>query len=673
MALVLLVLLVLVANTMLDQAQAYSLPSPHAGNVINVKQHGARGDGVSDDTVAIRTAIRAARSLTKDPESKYPAPHYGIRVLYFPAGTYVVSDTLQLYDNVTICPNGTVEPPWFFRTSLELIVMGEGVGAATVQLAPRSPGFGDPAVPRPLFLTFPAGHHNDGQWLGYQDIALQIGDGNPGAVALDHIANNVNGVVNLAVFSVGMRAHTGITFSRDLGGQAYFKNVSVSGFQTGIALGGSLMTVALDGVRVSEVEVGVNITDKMAQIRGLYTTETVLLPMSLHGTASVVLIDSMLKLKNPVGTADGPTAAIDNRNGTQLYVRNVSTSPEATAILAPLKQDNIQGPHVIEYSLSRSISPFANAARTSPFLHLPVPDTPATPDVDSAEEWTVFDTNVCGVHNGTEILQAVIDSGVKYLMLRNPYPPPAGTSDAHIGCGVDQLVLRGNLRRLHGGWFGLGNADFKSREGGRMALRVDTMDHNLPVTIEAFSGVPGIHQNSTNPLILRQVMCVHPRATCLSNTWGVKTGSIFAEAFQGSSGTVGGNNISHFGEGPCVTMSPGGTLWALALDFEVIFLQILLGASRRKYMLSRVFDCLQGTQRHLRNDGGSLFSLGNKMGEIQGLPTLYAAGGRTELLGGVFNGGMDTGYPTVRTSALWSDSINATMALPQLHSFYRRV
>jgi hypothetical protein len=120
-------------------------------------------------------------------------------------------------------------------------------------------------------------------------------------------------------------------------------------------------------------------------------------------------------------------------------------------------------------------------------------------------------------------------------------------------------------------------------------------------------------------------------------------------------------------------MSPGGTLWALALDFEVIFLQILLGASRRKYMLSRVFDCLQGTQRHLRNDGGSLFSLGNKMGEIQGLPTLYAAGGRTELLGGVFNGGMDTGYPTVRTSALWSDSINATMALPQLHSFYRRV
>ena len=40
----------------------------------------------------------------------------------------------------------------------------------------------------------------------------------------------------------------------------------------------------------------------------------------------------------------------------------------------------------------------------------------------------------------------------------------------------------------------------------------------------------------------------------------------------------------------------------------------------------------------------------------QGLPTLYADGGRTELLGGVFNGGMDTGYPTVRPSTL-SDSL----------------
>lgn len=195
--------------------------------------------------------------------------------------------------------------------------------------------------------------------------------------------------------------------------QAYFKNISVSGFRTGIALGGSLMTVALDGVGISEAEVGLNITDKMAQIRGLTTSESVSLPVSLHGTASVVLIDSMLKLNTH--TPAGPAAAIDNRNATQLYVRNVSVSPDATAIATPEAAKDIAGPHVLEYSQSAPMSAFVDAARTSPFLGIPIPTTPVTPEVVDTTEWTVFDTSACGVHNGTEILQAVIDSGVKCL------------------------------------------------------------------------------------------------------------------------------------------------------------------------------------------------------------------------------------------------------------------
>ena len=46
-------------------------------------------------------------------------------------------------------------------------------------------------------------------------------------------------------------------------------------------------------------------------------------------------------------------------------------------------------------------------------------------------------------------------------MLKDVYPLPA--DDAHPGCAVDQLILRGNIRRLHGGWGALGNSDFKNR------------------------------------------------------------------------------------------------------------------------------------------------------------------------------------------------------------------
>lgn len=50
----------------------------------NVRSYGAKGDGTTDDTAAIRRAIAAA----------YAGPGPTERTVYFPAGTYLVSDTI---------------------------------------------------------------------------------------------------------------------------------------------------------------------------------------------------------------------------------------------------------------------------------------------------------------------------------------------------------------------------------------------------------------------------------------------------------------------------------------------------------------------------------------------------------------------------------------------------
>jgi hypothetical protein len=477
-------------------AQGYVVPRG-LDNVISVKDFGAKGDGVTDDTLAVKAAIAKARAMVADPGSPYPAPHYKVRVLHFPAGEYLVSDTLQLYPDVTVYPNGTVAPPWFFRISLMLIVMGDSLSTTVVRLADGAAGFGDPTRPKPLFLTFPGYHHNDGQWLGYQDLTLRVGARNPGAIALDHISNNVGGVANLVVESVDNGGLVGITFARDLGGQCYFKNVSVLGFKTGIELGGSLMTVAFLRVSVAEATIGLAATDKMVQARHFTTAASVANPIVLNGAASLVLIDSTLDGTGPI--------AIDNRNGTQLFVRNVTTVGPSVAIAEP--DSTVHGPHVSEFVHHAEISAFPGSApATSPFGGVVIPDPPDMPPLPPGG-WTVFDTTACGMHNGTEVLQAVLDSGATHLWLKAPYPDPNGTK---VGCDVSQVVLRasGKLRVLHGGWNGIGTTLYRNAPPGFMSIRVDTMDHDDPVLIEGLTSVPGIQQNGTNELVLKQVMSI---------------------------------------------------------------------------------------------------------------------------------------------------------------------
>jgi len=71
----------------------------------SVKFFGAKGDGVTDDTAAIQTALNycAATVVNKDIAT------FGGRLCYFPDGTYEVSNTLQVMSSVELSPAATIQ------------------------------------------------------------------------------------------------------------------------------------------------------------------------------------------------------------------------------------------------------------------------------------------------------------------------------------------------------------------------------------------------------------------------------------------------------------------------------------------------------------------------------------------------------------------------------------
>jgi hypothetical protein len=109
-------------NAPVANAEPAGRPStpPFVGNSqmpVNVKDHGARGDGEHDDTSAIQQAIDAA--------------HASGRTLYFPSGRYLVSDSLTLGASTRWAGDGmwdSVILRRFDRPLIEFDLPGTGPG-----------------------------------------------------------------------------------------------------------------------------------------------------------------------------------------------------------------------------------------------------------------------------------------------------------------------------------------------------------------------------------------------------------------------------------------------------------------------------------------------------------------------------------------------------------------
>jgi fibronectin type 3 domain-containing protein len=386
---------------------------PSDGGLVNVKDWGAKGDGVTDDTAAIQAALMA-----------YPN---GRKIIYIPNGTYIISDTLVWPHKVNTdgtIDGGTREK----RTCLQ----GESTDGAILKLADNCAGYQDPNNRKAMIWTGGAPAQRFGN--GIRSLTVNTGSGNPGACGIQYISNNIGTMSEVTIRSGDGQGVIGLdfAFSNEIG-PLLARDVRVIGFDYGIKIANSVDSETLENITLEGQRLyGLYNTGQCVSIHNLTSTNTCQAVYN-SGEGFINLINATL---NGSGGASGVSAI---RNSGYLFARDVTTSGYLQAI------DNTSGTgaDVLGASVTEFVSHSILSNFTSPqqSLRLTILPTPTVP-WDPLSQW---DSPLAhgGLPNDgvddTAAFQAAIDSGKTTVYLPNGAWNLNGT-----------VYIRGNVRRIIG-------------------------------------------------------------------------------------------------------------------------------------------------------------------------------------------------------------------------------
>jgi hypothetical protein len=526
--------------------------------VINVKtKYGAKGDGVTDDTQAILRAIRENVGTN--------------RVVYFPEGTYIVSDRLEWKDT-----NG--------KWQSQLRLQGQNRTKTIIRLKDNAPSYNDPSNPRAVVYTasglyvedaysggkdYPAKGEGNEAFANYvEDLTIDTGN-NRGAIALDYLANNTGAVRNVTLRGQGF---AGLDMTRGWAGPALVKNLVVEGFDHGIRIGNEVNGMTLEHISIcNQKTVGLENSGNIVAIRDLWSSNSVPAIRNTGMTGLMTLIDAELYGNNPL------VSAIESNS--RMFARNVSSSGYLSAIM----QDNKVVPEatVKEYSSNTPLTLFGTSAKTS--LNLPVEEPPDFHDNNLSNWANVEDFGARGKAadggddwgDDTAAIQNALDSGKSTVYI------PAGKY--YI---TDTLRVRGNVRKiiatnatLSPGGTAFGDANnpkpfFRIENGTAPDVTIERVSITN-ITPDASPGLIGFEQATSRTVFLKDTGCCKYRPTdqkyVFRNTPGA--GKLFVENVAGETWRfehpqqVWMRQINPEGRNEKI-FNNGGKLWVLGLKTE---------------------------------------------------------------------------------------------------------
>src|SRR5882757_10066586 len=532
---------------------------PADSGMINVKTaYHAVGDGITDDTAAIQKAISAV--IRKQPTS---------RIIYFPAGTYLVSKPLVWKDstgafNAELTFQGENELTTIIKFDNNLYPTGSKPGTliTTASVNPSSDGGGNSGFDNYFF-----------------DITLDIGSGNPNATALDFVGNNYCGLRNVTLKSSdqGHAGAVGLNMTRYATGPCLMKNVVIDGFNTGIVSENQEYSVTFENLLLeNQLSAGIANRDNVLSIHHLTFTnplDTVPGIQNLTPAGLVTLIDGRFI----AGRERGTVSAIQNA-GT-LYARNVNTRGFISAI-QDRSGNPVPGISQREYDSGPAFpldsGPIFRSFDRKPMsLNLPIKETPEFEEtnLDNWRSVVAYGADKTGARDSTAAIQAAIDSGGTTVYF------PAGLYKVS-----ETIVVRGNVRVIEGFDSNILPATTAFQNASAVApffLFLNSsgviVSHFRFGGLLAQQGVPGLrwfeHDSASSITIRNTVLNNGTFATSAYANTETGTGDLFLEDVAGAYWEVNypqnvfarqldmEGNVRKF-------FNKGGTLWILGVKTE---------------------------------------------------------------------------------------------------------
>ena len=511
----------------------------NTGGIIDVTKapYNAKGDGVADDTDAIQKAIS-------------DHPNQGA-VIYLPNGVYLVSRQLRWGGSSDMRGGDAAK---------FTIMQGQSRAGTIVKLKDAAPRFDNPGNPRGVIWTGAAPAQRFGNEV--RNLTIDTGLDNPGAAGLQFIANNQGGVYDVSIQSGDGQGTAGLDMAyTDEEGPLLIKNVSVKGFDVGVASANSVASITMENVSVQDQNtVGFRNNGQPISVRRFQSQNSV--PAVINGSGLMTLIDSTL---TGSGAASAETAMLNT--GT-IYVRNLQTGGYKLAL------DDKSGGKTFDKTVAEysSRKPHVVLASADSALKLPIEETPQVP-WDDPKTWATpeqFGGKVFDGGDDAAAIQKAIDSGATTVYLRQ--------GDWQIN---STIVIRGKVRHLVGeGWL---------KPGGDVTAKNEPVfrfaDGDAPVVvIERFATdftrgqFPFMENDSKRTLVMKHLAInFHTgvmNSTCYRNTDRARGGKVFIEDVVGSTFRFKGQNVwarQFNGEGHGYkVINDGGKLWILGLKTESV-------------------------------------------------------------------------------------------------------